>query len=57
MNVSTFRPLAAWVPIAMSLAAVVTVLLQIATFGIAPQGDEAAMLISGNFSWLDKSQS
>jgi hypothetical protein len=40
MNVSTFRPLAAWVPIAMSLAAVATVLLQIATFGIAPQGDE-----------------
>ena len=40
MNVSTFRPLAAWVRIAMSLAAVATVLLQIATFGIAPQGDE-----------------
>lgn len=35
-----FRPLAAWVPIAMSLTALALVLFHIATAGTAPQGDE-----------------
>lgn len=37
-----FRPLAAWAPIAMSLAALAVVLFRIATVGTAPQGDEGA---------------
>jgi peptidoglycan/LPS O-acetylase OafA/YrhL len=40
MNVSTFRPLSAWVPIAMSLAALSAVLLHIVTVGTARQSDE-----------------
>jgi hypothetical protein len=37
-----FRPPAAWLPIAMSLAALALVLFHIATAGTAPQGDEGA---------------
>ena len=40
MNVSTFRPLTAWMPIAMSLAALAIVLFHIAMFGAARQSDE-----------------
>jgi hypothetical protein len=40
MNASTFRPLSAWIPIVMSLAALATVALHIAAFGTAPQADE-----------------
>ena len=40
MNVSTFRPLTAWVPIAMSLAALAIVMFHIAMFGTARQSDE-----------------
>jgi len=35
-----FRPLAAWVPIAMSLSALALVLFHMATVGTAPQADE-----------------
>jgi hypothetical protein len=40
MNVSTFKSPAAWIPIAMSLAALAIVLFHVAMFGIAPQSDE-----------------
>ena len=43
MNASKFHPLAAWVPIAMSLAALTAVLLQMVTLGTAPQSDEGTM--------------
>ena len=42
MNVSPTRQLSAFVPIAMSFAALVTVLYHIAMFGIARQTDEGA---------------
>ena len=42
MSVSTFKPLTAWLPIAMSLAALGTVLFQLEVFGIARQSDEGA---------------
>jgi hypothetical protein len=40
MSVPAFKPLSAWVPIAMSLAALGLVLLHLAVFGPAPQPDE-----------------
>jgi hypothetical protein len=40
MNAPMFRPLAAWLSIAMSLTALALVLFHIATIGTAPQGDE-----------------
>jgi hypothetical protein len=43
MNASRFQPLAAWLPIAMSLAALIAVLFQIVTFGAARQSDEGTM--------------
>ena len=42
MNVSPTRQPSAFIPIAMSIAALVTVLYHIARFGIAPQADEGA---------------
>ena len=53
-----FRPLAAWVPIAMSLAALALVLFHIATVGTAPQSDEGTeahifqLLIAGQLPIL-----
>jgi hypothetical protein len=50
-----FRPLAAWFPIAMSLAALALVLFHIAAVGTAPQGDEGTeahifqLLIAGHY--------
>jgi hypothetical protein len=40
LNLSIFKPLTAWVPIAMSLAALAIVLFHIAMFGTARQSDE-----------------
>ena len=37
-----FKPLTAWVPIAMSLAAIAMVLLHMVMFGTARQSDEGA---------------
>ena len=42
MNVSSIRQQSAFIPIAMSIAALVTVLSHVAVFGIAPQTDEGA---------------
>jgi len=42
MNVSPARQPSAFIPIAMSFAALGTVLYHIAMFGIAPQSDEGA---------------
>ena len=42
MNLSMFKPVTAWVPIAMSLTALAIVLFHIATFGTARQSDEGA---------------
>jgi hypothetical protein len=42
LNLSMFKPLTAWVPIAMSLAALAIVLFHIAMFGTARQSDEGA---------------
>ena len=42
MNLSMFKPLTAWVPIAMSLAAIAMVLLHMVMFGTARQSDEGA---------------
>ena len=42
MNILTSRQPSAWIPIAMSLAAVATVLYQLAIFGLARQSDEGA---------------
>ena len=42
MNISTFKPPTAWIPIAMSLAALCTVLARLALFWTAPQSDEGA---------------
>ena len=42
MNISPTRQPSAFVPIAMSVAALVTVLYHIAMFGTAPQPDEGA---------------
>lgn len=42
MNVSSIRQPSAFMPIAMSIAALVTVLYHVAVFGIAPQADEGA---------------
>jgi hypothetical protein len=39
-NTPIFRPLAAWLPIAMSFAALALVAFHIATAGTAPQADE-----------------
>jgi hypothetical protein len=69
MNVSAFRPLTAWIPIAMSVAALSTVLFHLATFGTARQSDEGAtahiwqflmagqipLLIFHAFKWLPRS--
>jgi glucan phosphoethanolaminetransferase (alkaline phosphatase superfamily) len=40
MNISTFRPITAWIPIAMSLSALAIVLFHIAVFGTARRSDE-----------------
>lgn len=42
MTASTFRPLTAWIPIAMSLAALGAVVFHLALYGPAPQPDEGA---------------
>ncbi|MGH2435950.1 MAG: hypothetical protein ACRDFA_03035 [bacterium] len=42
MNVSPTRQPSAFIPIAMSIAALITVLYHAAMFGIAPQADEGA---------------
>ena len=42
MNVSSTRQPSAVIPIAMSIAALITVLYHAAVFGIAPQTDEGA---------------
>ena len=42
MNVSPTGQPSAFIPIAMSIAALITVLYHIAMFGIAPQPDEGA---------------
>ena len=42
MNLSPIKQPAAWIPIAMSLAALVTVLFHIAIFGAAREADEGA---------------
>ena len=42
MTVSPTRQPSAFMPLAMSIAALVTVLYHIARFGIAPQADEGA---------------
>ena len=42
MNVSPTRQPSAFIPIAMSIAALVTVLYHVAMFGIAPETDEGA---------------
>ena|SRR5438034_264289 len=42
MNFSPSRPPSAFIPIAMSIAALVTVLYHVAMFGIARQTDEGA---------------
>ena len=42
MNVSPTRQPSAFMPIVMSIAALVTVLYHVARFGIAPQTDEGA---------------
>ena len=42
MNVSPMKEPGAWIPIAMSLAALVTVLSHLAIFGIAREVDEGA---------------
>ncbi len=42
MRLSMCRPLTAWIPIAMSLAALAIVLFHIAMFGTARQSDEGA---------------
>jgi hypothetical protein len=42
MNVLTIKQPSAWIPIAMSLAALFTVLLHIAFFGAAREADEGA---------------
>jgi hypothetical protein len=70
MNASKFQPLAAWVPIAMSLAALTAVLIQIVTAGTAPQSDEGTtahiwqLLMAGQvpilifyaFRWLPRAR-
>jgi hypothetical protein len=40
MSVPAFKPLLAWLPMAMSLAALGLVLFHLAVFGPAPQPDE-----------------
>jgi hypothetical protein len=40
MNVTTLRRPTAWLPVTMSLAALITVLIHIARFGVAPETDE-----------------
>ncbi len=42
MNISLIRQPGAWIPIAMSLAAVATVLSHVAMFGAAREADEGA---------------
>ncbi|MDQ6677129.1 MAG: hypothetical protein M3Z09_07515 [Acidobacteriota bacterium] len=42
MNVSATRQPSAFIPIALSIAALVTVLYHVATFGIARETDEGA---------------
>ncbi len=42
MNIAAFQPLAAWVPIGMSLAALAVVVFHIVAVGTAPQADEGA---------------
>lgn len=43
MSDSTFKPISAWLPVAMSLAALGLIILHIAAFGIARQKDEGAL--------------
>lgn len=40
MNVTTIRRPTAWLPVTMSLAALATVLIHIARFGVAREADE-----------------
>lgn len=40
MNVTTIRRPTAWLPVTMSLAALATILIHIARFGVARQADE-----------------
>jgi len=40
MNITTLRRPTAWLPVTMSLAALATVLIHIARFGVAPEADE-----------------
>ena len=40
MNVTTVRRPTAWIPVAMSVAALATVLIHIARFGVAREADE-----------------
>lgn len=42
MNVSPLKQPGAWIPVAMSFAALVTVLCYVAAFGAARQADEGA---------------
>jgi hypothetical protein len=42
MNVSPMKEPGAWIPTAMSLAAIVTVLSHLAIFGVAREADEGA---------------
>lgn len=42
MNFSALRRPGAWIPVAMSLAALATVLIHIVRFGTAPEPDEGA---------------
>ncbi len=42
MNVLLFRPISAWVPIAMSLGALSVIAFHLSTAGAAPQADEGA---------------
>ena len=58
MNTLIFRPITAWVSIAMSLAALSVIAFHIATVGTAPQADEGAaahlwqLLIAGQVPLL-----
>lgn len=56
MNVSPMKQPSAWLPIAMSVAALALVLGHIAIFGAVREADEGTAAIFGNFSWPDRHQ-
>jgi hypothetical protein len=47
----------AWIPLAMSLAALALVLGSVALFGVVRKADEGPLPTFGSYSWLGKSHS